>query len=48
MNNRTDVKLMIKRRGDNVYDIYLNDVWIESKGSATSACARAAELLREA
>ena len=29
MNNRTDVKLMIKRREDGVYDIYLNDTWVD-------------------
>jgi hypothetical protein len=47
MNNRTDVKLMIKRREDGVYDIYLNDTWVDSKGSAASAAKRAEELLVE-
>lgn len=48
MNNKTDRKIMIKRRGDGVYDIYLDDVWVESRGSAAAAGRRAAELLEEA
>ncbi len=47
MNNKTDRKVVIKRRGDGVYDIYLDDVWVDSKGSATSAGRRAEELLGE-
>ena len=47
MNNRTDVKLMIKRREDGIYDIYLNDTWVDYKGSAAAAAKRAEELLIE-
>jgi len=36
-NNETDKKVTIKRRGDGVYDIYVNDKLVESKGSARSA-----------
>lgn len=31
-NNSTMEKIMIKRRKDGVYDIYLNDVWVASRG----------------
>lgn len=35
MNNRTVKKfdITIKLRGDNVYDLYINDEWITSRGS---------------
>jgi hypothetical protein len=32
MNNKTTEEIIIKHRGDGVYDIYLNDVWVSSKG----------------
>jgi hypothetical protein len=32
MNNDTIQKFVIKLRGDNVYDLYMNDVWIASRG----------------
>ena len=47
MNNKTDRKIMIKRRGDGVYDIYFNDTWVESRGSAASVAKRVEELLAE-
>ena len=47
MNNKTDRKVVIKRRGDGVYDIYLNDVWVDAKGSALSAARCIEELLKE-
>lgn len=47
MNNKTDRKVVIKRRGDGVYDIYLDDVWVDAKGSAVTAGRRAEELLEE-
>ena len=31
-NNETIEKILIKRRGDGVYDIYLNDTWVCSRG----------------
>lgn len=35
MNNKTikRVDITIKLRGDNVYDLYVNDKWIASRGS---------------
>jgi hypothetical protein len=32
MNNKTVHKYVIKMRGDNVYDLYIDDVWIASRG----------------
>lgn len=32
MNNRTTEKITIKHREDKIYDIYLNDTWVSSKG----------------
>lgn len=32
MNNKTVCKYTIKLRGDNVYDLYVNDSWVASKG----------------
>ena len=34
MNNKTIHKFTIKLRGDNVYDLYLDDTWVGSRGSA--------------
>ena len=31
-NNETVEKVLIKRRGDGIYDIYLNDKWVASRG----------------
>lgn len=38
MNNETIKKfnIVIKLRGDNVYDFYLNNEWISSRGSCES------------
>ena len=32
MNNSTIHEFTIKLRGDNVYDLYVNDVWVASRG----------------
>ena len=32
MNNKTMCKFTIKLRGDNVYDLYVNDNWVASRG----------------
>lgn len=32
MNNKTVHKYTIKLRGDNVYDLYVDDVWTVSRG----------------
>jgi hypothetical protein len=37
MNNTTIERIEIKMRGDNVYDIYVNDEWIGSRGCYLNA-----------
>ena len=32
MNNKTIHEFTIKLRGDNVYDLYVNDKWVASRG----------------
>lgn len=32
MNNKTILRFEIKLRGDNVYDLYVNDEWVVSRG----------------
>ena len=32
MNNETMHKYVIKLRGDNVYDLYIDDNWVASRG----------------
>lgn len=32
MNNKTLHKYTIKMRGDNVYDLYVDDQWVASRG----------------
>lgn len=32
MNNKTTHKYTIKLRGDNVYDLYVDDIWTSSRG----------------
>jgi hypothetical protein len=32
MNNKTILKFTIKLRGDNVYDLYVDDKWVASQG----------------
>ena len=32
MNNKTICRFEIKQRGDNVYDLYVNDQWVASRG----------------
>lgn len=32
MNNKTIQEFKIKFRGDNVYDLYIDDVWVASRG----------------
>ena len=47
MNNETDVKIIIKRRKDGVYDIYLDNNWVHSCGGVASTVKRVEELLME-
>ena len=44
-NNATEKKVTVKRRGDGVYDIYVDDTFVESKGNFVSAAKRVEELL---
>ena len=32
MNNKTILEVKIKQRGDGVYDLYINEEWIVSRG----------------
>lgn len=45
--NSTDKKVLIKRRADGVYDIYVDDNHVGSKGSAHSAAEFVEEILNE-
>ena len=45
--NATDKKVTIKRRMDGVYDIYVNDKLVESKGSVRSATEFVTKVLEE-
>jgi hypothetical protein len=46
-NNETDKKVTIKRRGDGVYDIYLNDDNVGHRGSIEATTEFVAYLLAE-
>lgn len=48
MNNETIHEYMIKLRGDGVYDIYLDDVYMCSKGSYKSALQELEPIMKEA
>ena len=45
MNNTTIQKVLVKLRGDNVYDIYKNNEHIISTGSIERACEEVKNLL---
>lgn len=45
--NTTDKKVMIKRRGDGVYDVYVNDEHVGHKGSIQTAVDFVSFLLAE-
>ena len=47
MNNRTAKRfdIIIKLRGDNVYDLYFNDIWVCSCGNYDKALDVAKELI---
>ncbi len=49
MNNKTikKVNLVIKLRGDHVYDLYLDDRWIASRGSYNGILDEASTVLKE-
>lgn len=49
MNNETikKVNLMIKLRGDNVYDLYIDNKWIASRGSGNTILNEANTMLKE-
>ena len=46
-NNLTEKKVTVKRRGDGVYDIYVDDTYVDSKGNFAAAAKRVEELLEE-
>jgi hypothetical protein len=48
MNNATIHEYTIKRRGDGVYDIYLDDVYLCSKGSYKSVLQELEPIMKEA
>lgn len=45
--NSTDKKVLIKRRADGVYDLYVDDNYVGCKGSAQSATEYVDYLLME-
>lgn len=49
MNNKTvkNINLLVKLRGDNVYDLYLDGKWVASRGSCDGVLEEAAILLKE-
>ena len=47
-NNETIREFTIKRRGDGVYDVYLDDVYICSKGSFKSVIKELESIMVEA
>lgn len=49
MNNETIKKfnIMIKLRGDNVYDLYMDGEWISSRGSCDSIVDEARNAIKE-
>lgn len=47
MNNKTVEKFTIKRRGDGVYDLYVDDIWVASKGHYESVLDEIRNLIKE-
>lgn len=49
MNNKTIERfdITIKRRGDNVYDLYLNGKWVVSRGCYEIILDEAQKLIKE-
>ena len=47
MNNRTIEEIKIKRRGDNVYDIYVNGEWIDAAGYYMKALLIVADFIEK-
>ena len=47
MNNKTMEKIMIKHRGDGIYDIYFNDTWVSSKGHYENVLDEVRNLIKE-
>jgi hypothetical protein len=47
MNNRTTEEIIIKHRGDGVYDIYLNDTWVCSRGHYINVLEEIQNLIRQ-
>ena len=47
MNNATikEFNIKIKLRGDNVYDLYINDCWVDSRGSYSSILDEAKKVI---
>lgn len=45
--NSTDKKVTIKRRGDGVYDIYVDDIYVASKGSVKTVTEYVSFILLE-
>ena len=49
MNNKTIKRfdITIKLRGDNVYDLYINDEWVASRGSYKSILDEAKKIIEQ-
>ncbi len=47
MNNTTVEEIKIKRRGDNVYDIYVNGEWIDAAGYYMKALLIVADFIEK-
>ena len=49
MNNETIKRfdITIKLRGDNVYDLYFNDIWVASRGSYLNILDEAKKIIEE-
>ena len=49
MNNSTIKRfdITIKLRGDHVYDLYFNDIWVASRGSADKIIDEVRNVVRE-
>ena len=47
MNNETKIEWKIKRRGDGVYDLYVNGKWVVSRGHHENILAELKTLMEE-
>ena len=47
MNNKTEIEIKIKLKGDGVYDIYVNKEWAVSRGSLDNVIMEVRRILEE-